>query len=755
MLFGSDQLGELPDDGRILRVAPEGGLGHLQVLANEELHGRALVGRELHPVEHPLREAQALLRVVRFAPLADVVKEERQREQLRRAHLVQNRAEPVLADRLGVEQRLQSADGEQRVLVDGVLVVEVANHAAVHLLEFRKDAREEPAVVHLRETRVQAAPGTEQHAQLLPLPFGRDEVVNGAVLDVLLDAVQRLLGDGGVLLEREPERLEPERRLRGGAAGVHEADAVARDLELPADTPDREIRGGRRADDALRPGQRPGDRARVAEVFPHERLDAAIGLRSVVAEHLGDLLLELVGHEIDVAARLQVQHRTDAQEKVLGLAQRIRPGRAVLARSSRLQRPQVARRQDVAKAARRLLDVGLELVVGVVETFVPLVDELQQGIDGGRGERAPAQPFHEVLEKALVAGQKADVERREEELGVADVDHVEIGELPHVLSDGQPEIPQRLDDGLDVGLFGARQRALEQQKQIDVRVQAQRAAPVPADRAERDGHGGLLARGRGNGAHHVVHALRVALDRLDPAASQPGRGGVLVPRRREHRCPARLAVPAVVSRGGAGHRAVLGLQTDCHAEPTSTPEGDRAPGVGMFGGSADTQGSEPRLRTPSCRAGVSAQRAAPRLVREREADQRDRLEPVVAVERLQVVAEPQHVDPAVRFERAAFAGDDRHAQLKSGAEEPKGIVARGALVVLVDAQAGLDRNVQRQFLVELDGRADAQLEIRALLRAAIGLPVGQFEGEDYFRRQRKRARAVVNGRRHPPARSPW
>ena len=239
---------------------------------------------------------------------------------------------------------------------------------------------------------------------------------------------------------------------------------------------------------------------------------------------------------------------------------------------------QMARRQDVAKAARRLLDVGLELVVGVVETFVPLVDELQQGIDGGCGERAPAQPFHEVLEEALVAGQKADVERREEELGVADVDHVEIGELPHVLPDGQPEIPQRLDYGLDVGLFGARQRALEQQKQIDVRVQAQRAAPVPADRAERHGHGGLLARGRGNGAHHVVHALRVALDRLDPAASQPGRGGVLVPRRREHRRPARLAVPAVVSRGGAGHRAVIGLSKLIVMQSLPQPrKGDRAP----------------------------------------------------------------------------------------------------------------------------------------------------------------------------------
>ena len=59
----------------------------------------------------------------------------------------------------------------------------------------------------------------------------------------------------------------------------------------------------------------------MAEVVAHQRLDALLRLSALAAEHLGHLFLELVGQEVDVASALEVQHRADAQQKVLGLLQ--------------------------------------------------------------------------------------------------------------------------------------------------------------------------------------------------------------------------------------------------------------------------------------------------------------------------------------------------------------------------------------------------------------------------------------------------
>ena len=91
----------------------------------------------------------------------------------------------------------------------------------------------------------------------------------------------------------------------------------------------------------------------------------------------------------------------------------------------------MARRRDVAEAAGRALDVRLELVERVVERRVPLVDEPQQRIEqppavvGGD----PAHPAFQALKEPLVAGDETDVEQREEELGVAEVERGELGEL--------------------------------------------------------------------------------------------------------------------------------------------------------------------------------------------------------------------------------------------------------------------------------------------------------------------------------------
>jgi hypothetical protein len=173
-LLGADDAGEAPGDIRILRVAPEGGMRHHQMVADQERDGVARLGGQLQPIKHPLRQPHALQRMLLVLPLADVVVEQRQREQLRRVQLAENAAEARAAGGGRLEQRLDVAEGEERVLVNRVLVVEVANHPAVDQIELGEDPAELTAVVHLRQACVEPRPGPQQVADAIP---GPDRVV--------------------------------------------------------------------------------------------------------------------------------------------------------------------------------------------------------------------------------------------------------------------------------------------------------------------------------------------------------------------------------------------------------------------------------------------------------------------------------------------------------------------------------------------------------------------------------------------------
>ena len=77
------------------------------------------------------------------ARLADVVEQQRQHEQLRRVELAEQPREPLPFGRR-FDQPLEVADRQQRVLVDRVLVIEVAHHAAADRLELGKHLPEQP-----------------------------------------------------------------------------------------------------------------------------------------------------------------------------------------------------------------------------------------------------------------------------------------------------------------------------------------------------------------------------------------------------------------------------------------------------------------------------------------------------------------------------------------------------------------------------------------------------------------------------------
>ena len=109
-----------------------------------------------------------------------------------------------------------------------------------------------------------------------------------------------------------------------------------------------------------------------------------------------------------------------------------------------------------------------------------------------------------------------------------------------MLTDGQAEVPERLEQRADEAFVARRHRVLEQNQEIDVRVQAERPAPITAERAERE-----------RGARVDAGILGQLLDeRVDPAGiagldlptgpAMPGGSGVFLTSVAKHRARRRL-----------------------------------------------------------------------------------------------------------------------------------------------------------------------------------------------------------------------
>ena len=98
--FDADQLGERLDDLRILRVAPERDLRHRAGgwrSGTRPCRARSC-GRPIRANISP-RHAHALDVMVVVAPLADVVQEQREHEQLRRVEILEQRREALAVRR--------------------------------------------------------------------------------------------------------------------------------------------------------------------------------------------------------------------------------------------------------------------------------------------------------------------------------------------------------------------------------------------------------------------------------------------------------------------------------------------------------------------------------------------------------------------------------------------------------------------------------------------------------------------------------
>ena len=557
------------------------------MVAYQELDGAGRLRGDAEPAQGSRDHAAALFRVVLVRPLAHVVEQQREHDQLGLFQLRERAREPPARGRarVGIGQVRQVADGHEGVLVDRVLVIEVADDPAVDLPELGEHAPEQPVLVHLRQPVVEAGPRLQELQERLALGPSREELLRRVAVAVPLDEREGVGRDPATLLDGGLEHRKPRARLQRRADGVDEADPVLPALDVVGDGAGRDGGGGGgRALEDVR--QHPRHDARVMEVDAHQRLHRP-RFRARRAEALGHRLLVLVAQDVLVALVVEVHHRPDAQQELLGLVE----GLVAAARDERRgadgldggQRGQGPDRGQVAQAAGGLLDVRLEVVDGVAVVPVPFRHQIPQRVDGRPAPRRPGveDAVGEPVEDRPLARHEPRVGDRHQELGVVGLHALELRDLPHLVADVEAEVPQRVQDGLGQSLLGRRDPAVEEDQEIDVRVQAEVTAAVAADRHQ--GGGGGRGAGAGGGPdqgflQQAVHRGGVRVRGEPSPVRLPGVRRVTVARRAEG-VGRGLSFRGRGAGGSAGHR--FGSARPFETAPGHAPEarpGSRTPG---------------------------------------------------------------------------------------------------------------------------------------------------------------------------------
>src|SRR4029078_2413517 len=123
------EIRELPHDFLIAEVPPQDDFRHLEMILDDGDNLLAFFWKYFQFIEQDLDVFRARMNVIAFVVpmrLADVVKQQRKQQQLWIFEFIQNQRKTVLR-----RQLLNIADGKQRMLVNGVLVKEIADVAAL------------------------------------------------------------------------------------------------------------------------------------------------------------------------------------------------------------------------------------------------------------------------------------------------------------------------------------------------------------------------------------------------------------------------------------------------------------------------------------------------------------------------------------------------------------------------------------------------------------------------------------------------
>jgi hypothetical protein len=247
-----------------------------------------------------------------------------------------------------------------------------------------------------------------------------------------------------------------------------------------------------------------------------------------------------------------------------------------------------------------LLHVGLELVDGVVELGVPLVDERQEHIHqlGRAGGVAAMNARAHVVEQAHVADEQPDVAERHQVLGIAFVDDIEVGQFTDVMPNGELQIPERLQHRLQKPFFRLPNRAVERNEQVEIGVQAEGAAAVAANRGDDPGGGRLRGGATRDVSHESIERSRKTQVSGPAASSRPRVGRVGLARRRQTGRPRR-------ANGGVGWRWARSQRVGGHvvaAGRAGAPAGQTPAGTRLLSVVRSWCSGRPRPRTgPPCR----------------------------------------------------------------------------------------------------------------------------------------------------------
>src|SRR5688572_28978274 len=272
----------------------------------------------------------------------------------------------------------------------------------------------------------------------------------------------------------------------------------------------------------------------MAEVVAHEALDALARLVTGIAEQVGGPLLELVAQHVLIALGLEMQDGTYSQEEVLSLFEPAGIRRTALKQEPIGQRRNRARGHEVAERSRSLLYVGLELIERRIEPGMPLVDQRKQRLEDVGVGAGSVEHDTQPLKQVRGTSHKPRIEQREQKLGIVGFELREFVQLAYLVSDHDADIPERVQKRPEKLLFNRTNPCAKQDQEIDVRVQTQMLAPVPAQRDDRDGQLGAT-RLVVERPQQDVHPVGVPLQRRTPAGAARGIAAQPLARRFERR----------------------------------------------------------------------------------------------------------------------------------------------------------------------------------------------------------------------------
>ena len=469
--------------------------------------------------------------MVTAAALGDVVQQRGQQHDFRLGHVGPDlAAQREITLRGGVGEARHVAQHAQRVLVDGVDVEQVVLHAAEDLAERGQDRRQQAVPVHPPQRvhrRRAPAQQTQERGQRVGVGGQHRFVHGGGAVDAA-HAVGAETDHAGQIQPRD-ENLDQGRRP------THEKLGIAR-RQAPAIT--HEVR----TDGLFVAGRlkhfhetfghlhtQPLHLAGGAVVALHELLHAKVFLVLVLEPQSRRQRALVVEQQPFLGPpRFQMQRVAVATQRGLRLAQAGALGRIEqtfdlhVLEPARMHQPatQPAQRIERAQATGAVLDVGLQVVGGVVVARVAGV-----ALGQARGQVVRRGPQLRVVDDGAQRGveggvthQPSRIQQAGEYRGIARRQLAALRQLAHGVAHFQADVPQRGEELLQRAQ-PRRRGCVDQRQQVHIRIRKQQAAAV-APHGEQRRVVDLAQAGRPHVGHHAVHRLAA------PARQHAGVGTV-------------------------------------------------------------------------------------------------------------------------------------------------------------------------------------------------------------------------------------